>query len=307
MASGLFVPVCATLPGHPKFKRLCKELDVDSVTGVGTLVLLWAWVVQYFHDGYLHNVTASEINDVCGWDIGNTEPGVLVEKLILCGFIEEIDGCFYVHSWDKYAGRLQRSRAKTKKRMRNMRERARNVTVTYANVHARAETKEKEKEKEKVDKEKEKEKEKKSKSSCSETQKRDSKLDEKNSGKPPLCKNSKLDPVIFTVGTNGKIKLWDFRESKLREYESLYPGMDVKHQVHKALQWIRDNPGNRKTAKGMPSFLTRWLGKANDSGRAPPKEANNETLGDRVLEGFEHRNPTQEDLDCALGGDDDDG
>lgn len=80
------------------------------------------------------------------------------------------------------------------------------------------------------------------------------------SGPPPLL-------VFPTVGKGPKE--WNLTEAKLAEYQESFPGADVLAECRKARQWCVDNPTKRKTARGLPAFLTRWLGKAQDSGRAP--------------------------------------
>ena len=54
---------------------------------------------------------------------------------------------------------------------------------------------------------------------------------------------------------------------KIAEYAESFPGVDVRAEIRAALQWCRDNPSKRKTKRGMPAFLTRWLSKAQNSSR----------------------------------------
>ncbi len=61
---------------------------------------------------------------------------------------------------------------------------------------------------------------------------------------------------------------WELPERKLDEYQSTYADrLDVAAEMRKAKQWLADNKGRRKTARGMKSFLTGWLNRAYD--RAP--------------------------------------
>lgn len=73
------------------------------------------------------------------------------------------------------------------------------------------------------------------------------------------------DPAVCVFQTNGKVKSWILRESKLAEYKPLYPGIDVRMEAMKARQWCIDNPAKRKTASGMTRFLNSWLDKAQNS------------------------------------------
>jgi len=57
-------------------------------------------------------------------------------------------------------------------------------------------------------------------------------------------------------------KLWHVPQAKLDEYRSTFAVLDVDAELRKAAQWLRDNPGRRKKAAGMPRFLGGWLGRA---------------------------------------------
>jgi len=55
---------------------------------------------------------------------------------------------------------------------------------------------------------------------------------------------------------------WCLPADKLAQYRSTYPTLDVVSEIVRARQWCIDNPLRRKTACGMPRFLTSWLNKA---------------------------------------------
>jgi hypothetical protein len=76
------------------------------------------------------------------------------------------------------------------------------------------------------------------------------------------------DPSVLefpTVGTG--TKTWHLKQSKLTQYQESFPGIDVLGELRKARQWCIDSPKRRKTPGGMPSFLTRWLGKSQNENR----------------------------------------
>lgn len=62
-------------------------------------------------------------------------------------------------------------------------------------------------------------------------------------------------------------KLWDLPPRKLEEYRATYSNrLDCEFELRKARQWLTDNSSRRpRTARGIASFLTRWLNRANDS------------------------------------------
>ena len=74
------------------------------------------------------------------------------------------------------------------------------------------------------------------------------------------------EPPVLVFNAVGK-KEWHLTASKVAEWSGSYPGVDVLAECKKARQWAIDNPGKNKTAKGHPAFLSRWLSRAQDSGR----------------------------------------
>ena len=73
-------------------------------------------------------------------------------------------------------------------------------------------------------------------------------------------------PVVFTFPTAGHPSSWDLHQSRIEMWAGMYPGVDVLAECRKAFAWTEAAP-NRKTARGMPAFLVRWLNKAADRPR----------------------------------------
>lgn len=63
---------------------------------------------------------------------------------------------------------------------------------------------------------------------------------------------------------------WKLPDGKLAEYQKTFSGIDAAQALRKAAQWCKDNPAKRKTARGMPAFLNRWL--SNQKPPTPPQE-----------------------------------
>lgn len=59
---------------------------------------------------------------------------------------------------------------------------------------------------------------------------------------------------------------------QLAAWVEAYPAVDVRQQLRQMRAWLEANPSRRKTARGMPAFVTRWLGKEQD--RPGAKAAN---------------------------------
>lgn len=71
------------------------------------------------------------------------------------------------------------------------------------------------------------------------------------------------DPAVLTFPCI-KGQQYDLKESKIREYQESFPGIDVLQQCKALRQWCIDNPAKRKTLRGMPAFFSRNLSRAQD-------------------------------------------
>lgn len=88
---------------------------------------------------------------------------------------------------------------------------------------------------------------------------------EASSSEPQAAPEPESPPVCeFPVVGSQEQKTWMLTEAKLAEWASSFPGLDVRSEIRSALQWTRDNPAKRKTARGMTAFLGKWLTNAND-------------------------------------------
>jgi hypothetical protein len=94
---------------------------------------------------------------------------------------------------------------------------------------------------------------------------------EEGCGEPEYGLPADLPPeeIVLTFPCSGKKtdpREWHLGKAKLAEYAESFPGVDALAECRKALQWCRDNPSKRKTARGMTAFLSRWLSSAQDRG-----------------------------------------
>lgn len=67
------------------------------------------------------------------------------------------------------------------------------------------------------------------------------------------------------IGTGSQT--WSLSVATVTEWERLYPGVDVRGAMRKAVAWLKANEHRRKTAKGMERFLVSWLNREADRGR----------------------------------------
>lgn len=82
---------------------------------------------------------------------------------------------------------------------------------------------------------------------------------------------TRVEPVfVFDVVANAG-NPWELHKAKHDEYVKAFPSVDVVAEYRKMAAWLSSNPVNRKTPRGMPSFLFRWLAKAQDRGGSSPR------------------------------------
>lgn len=81
----------------------------------------------------------------------------------------------------------------------------------------------------------------------------------------PPAKCDELTPFSFVVSDGSE---WSLPQSKLDQYRKTFPELELEREFGKAALWLTDNPKRRKTRSGMPSFLSSWLGRAQNSGAA---------------------------------------
>lgn len=88
---------------------------------------------------------------------------------------------------------------------------------------------------------------------------------------------------VLTFPAVGKgPSVWHLTKAKLTEYAGSYPGVDVPAECRKILQWCRDNPTKRKTARGYPAFINRWLSKAQNERGTNGKSRNDVRPSGRI-------------------------
>lgn len=74
-------------------------------------------------------------------------------------------------------------------------------------------------------------------------------------------------PVISLPLNDGTF--YDVSEEQCHEWAGLYPAVDVIQQLRGMLGWLNANPSKKKTRRGIPAFINRWLAKEQDRGGKP--------------------------------------
>ena len=73
-------------------------------------------------------------------------------------------------------------------------------------------------------------------------------------------------PAVLVFPIVGGDKEWALTDGKLAQYKVSFPDLDVLRHLREARQWCIDNPGKRKTARGMGKFCFGWLERAQNRG-----------------------------------------
>lgn len=229
---------------HPKLLKLAGALRVHRAQALGHLHYLWWWALDYAPTGDVSALSSAEIAAAAEWS-GDVEK--IAQALRESGWLDP-DGT--IHNWMLYAGKLieqrQNEREKTRERVREYRER-RNARVTPLHGPCNGGT---------VPNPTVPTVQTQPKTVCAE---------------PQAAPGAVIHPLkaILAFPVVGKPGggTWELTEGKVSEYKESYPGLDVLNECRKALQWVRDRPNRRKTPRGMPAFLSSWLGRAQNWAR----------------------------------------
>jgi hypothetical protein len=226
---------------HPKMTRLAKALRMRRWGAVGIMESLWHFTARHAIRGDIGRWSDGDIAEALDWA---GDPSNLVSALVETGWLDEHPTHrLLVHDWHEHAD------DSVKKTLKNRGE-------TFATLPENS-------------------------GSIPEESRNGSPQPEPKPEPEPIEESSKEDSLVpshssppadatsgyYFAVRNGK--LWTLPQRKLDEYLANYGDrLDVDAELRKAKQWLIDNAGRRKTATGMPSFLTRWLNRAYDS-RSP--------------------------------------
>ena len=74
---------------------------------------------------------------------------------------------------------------------------------------------------------------------------------------------NRIEPSIIQLTLNDKT-LYDVTQNDIKEYEELYPNVDVMQELRKMKGWLNANPTKRKTKRGIKRFINNWLSREQD-------------------------------------------
>jgi hypothetical protein len=74
---------------------------------------------------------------------------------------------------------------------------------------------------------------------------------------------NRIEPSIIQLTLNDKT-LYDVTQNDFKEYEELYPNVDIMQELRKMKGWLNANPTKRKTKRGIKRFINNWLSREQD-------------------------------------------
>lgn len=77
-------------------------------------------------------------------------------------------------------------------------------------------------------------------------------------------------------------EVWQPKETDIIAWQRAYPAVDVHQELMAMESWLDANPTKRKTARGIKSFVVRWLSKSQDRGGSSPLSKKKKRLRDKT-------------------------
>lgn len=70
---------------------------------------------------------------------------------------------------------------------------------------------------------------------------------------------------------------YDVPLSKIEEWKTAYPAVDIIQELHKMAAWLGSNPKRKKTRRGIDRFINSWLSREQDKGGIYKSSARQQT------------------------------
>jgi len=80
----------------------------------------------------------------------------------------------------------------------------------------------------------------------------------------PAPVQMKVGAEVLSYDAIGHPGSWVLTEGQVAEWQATFTTVNVLNECRYAKAWIEANTTRRKTVRGMPSFLVRWLQRATD-------------------------------------------
>lgn len=222
-----------------KFKKLKRRLGVPHYAVVGVLESLWHIGSASCHDGAIGRMSNEDIAAEIEW-AGN--PDDLIQSLIDCGWLDlSAEHRLVIHDWEEHCPRF------VKGAMSKHGKKFAKPTPAIAPCPEQPAI-----------------------APCLSTV-------PPNLTKPNLTKPNQTEGIapwfpdgntapVITYPCNGNPPEWGLTKDQVDQWAALYIGVDILSECRKALGWLQAQT-HKKTARGMPRFLTSWLSRASDRPR----------------------------------------
>lgn len=249
------------LKNHPKFKRFRKAMGIPKAHAVGLLELMWQSCYDTANDRL---GSADDVEMAAEW---TGKSGKFFEAAINCGeqadgqsgagFVEPIPskpGVYRVHDLFDWAPDYVKKKLARRKN-KELREETADIGGQTAANGRMTQTQTSNRQRHNKDKDIS-----------------DSSEPAQQASEQPGADASKFAfPSFPVVARSGKPNAWQLSKALISELAATYSGINVPAECRKAWEWVKCNPGRKKTAKGMPKFLNSWMSRAQDrvGGRQP--------------------------------------
>jgi len=87
--------------------------------------------------------------------------------------------------------------------------------------------------------------------------------------------------------------IYRVQDDQLSKWKELYGAVDVEAEIKAMIGWTDANPKKRKTRRGVETFISNWLKRAQDKGGSPHAKGN-------VGRGKAMRDMTNKDMLCDI-------
>jgi len=264
--------VIHTVTRHHKFLKLKRRLSVPHYVVVGVLESIWHIGCVSCLDGAIGKLSNEDIAAAIEWP-GDAD--LLIRHLVECGWLDEHpEHRLLIHHWDQHCPNFVKGNLrKHRKTFANNQAAIAPCLSTVLKQPAQSKTPSSIQDIDDQLTEKVLPKQP-AKATCPEQPAQSilpPNLTKPNLTKPNQTTMSRVTsgnpecpvPPVLTFPCAGKPSEYHLTDAQIDEWISLYAGVNVLAECKKALGWIRAQ-SKRKTARGMPKFLTSWLGRACD-------------------------------------------
>ena len=241
--AGDWIKIEEAMPDKPEVFAIAAELNLDPDAVVGKLIRVWAWASRSCHADGTATASSKHAIDRAAGTTG------FAKAMISCGWLREKGDKLQFPNFDRHNSKTAKERGLAF--IRKQRHRAKKGgTVLERSRNAKRGTKE--------------------------TENRDRDKGDESPLRTPSCsepsKTTTAEPApefpVFECNGREGQRRWTLTDGEIRSLSEAFPGVAVQGECRKAWKWLDANPAKRKTARGMSSFLFRWMERAQNDNRS---------------------------------------